>query len=249
MPKRRKTARARVLDKEIEKLREAIARGIPWRRMGDGRVFGHYDLYAMVRGLHYHSTCSLWKDKNDSETPALLWAELKREILAEHTNRRPGSRPWAWWKYDAPETRRAFGWQCHILEHGSDCQGILNHRPLPSDTPDMEWARNHFGRLSDDRIHESERDFLERLGLLTPNEKTLFARYGAIVFAHVSIGEFGKCEPCWQKARTIAKQIDFDLDAQLLPYDVFWLPESLMFDCEHEPHGSGIDGIFTEEWR
>jgi len=32
-----------------------------------------------------------------------LWREFGSVVVERHIARRPGSRPWGWWKYDAPE--------------------------------------------------------------------------------------------------------------------------------------------------
>jgi hypothetical protein len=34
------------------------------------------------------------------------WEELREELIAEQVAETPGTRPWAWWKWDAPEPRR-----------------------------------------------------------------------------------------------------------------------------------------------
>lgn len=49
---------------------------------------------------HGHGT-----DETDSALRR-TWFKLKRRILAEHASEEPGSRPWAWWKWEAKEPRR-----------------------------------------------------------------------------------------------------------------------------------------------
>jgi hypothetical protein len=95
---------------------------------------------------------------------------------------------------------------------------------------------------------ETEHAYLTRLGLLTPIEKEIFAKYGDIVFARVSSGIFGQCQGCWTQAREAAKEIDFNLDAAVLPYgDIFWLPSDLIFECEHREDWNR-EGIFTIDY-
>ena len=36
---------------------------------------------------------------------AALWAERREELMASWVQERPGTRPWGWWQYDAPEDR------------------------------------------------------------------------------------------------------------------------------------------------
>jgi len=33
------------------------------------------------------------------------WLEIGDSVLEEHIHERPGTRPWAWWQFDAPEQR------------------------------------------------------------------------------------------------------------------------------------------------
>lgn len=40
---------------------------------------------------------------------APCWEELRDELLNEWIMERPGTRPWGWWRYDAPERRRRIG--------------------------------------------------------------------------------------------------------------------------------------------
>jgi hypothetical protein len=175
--KRTRRTRARQVDLScIDKLRETIARGNPWMVSGE-RAFGRYDLYVLVRGIHYRQMCDIWKDENDSETREFLWSELGAEILAEHVQRQPGTRPWAWWIYNAPETRRPIGRECLDPTHDDDCDRSHDQDGrLPAfQDPKLpeHFKKNYFGKpnCSDGFRYESERDFLERLGLLTDAEK------------------------------------------------------------------------------
>ncbi|HIF01038.1 MAG TPA: hypothetical protein EYQ63_29525 [Fuerstia sp.] len=33
------------------------------------------------------------------------WKVLRSSVMEEHIHERPGTRPWAWWQFDAPEKR------------------------------------------------------------------------------------------------------------------------------------------------
>jgi hypothetical protein len=182
-------------------MREAIAAGYPWRR-AQGHVHYFFDLYWLWKGRNY-GFADFIRDAEDDLRKA-LWAELGAEFVGAHVRRRPGTRPWAWWHWDAPEPRRL------IVVDGEE-------------------------------IDEDDPQYLTRLNLLTDEEKTLFKKYGDIAFVHITQGEAGKCEACWQDAREAAKGIGFDLDAQVLPRDTFWIPQRLVLDCEHAfPPGAGI---------
>jgi hypothetical protein len=109
----------------------------------------------------------------DREAIEAAWNELRvpfmRQWIAEH----PGSRPWAWWEFDAPERR-----QCVNDVH-------------PFDRPDRwretdrlccaEIQRRTYslwygcpallGPGDFDCRFESQPDYLDRLGLLTAQER------------------------------------------------------------------------------
>jgi hypothetical protein len=105
----------------------------------------------------------------------------------------------------------------------------------------------YFGAPSvfDGYAYEDEYDYLERLDLLFPEERVIFEKYGELVNVHVAQGERGKCAPCWERARKIAKRIDFDLDSAIQRYE-FWIPGDLYFPCEHEISNNGDEGILVD---
>jgi hypothetical protein len=213
MPKRRqKTRNRRVSDSVIGQLRQAIAAGVPWLTRDD--MGGRMELLGLVSG-HWYGL-SHFVDENDDESIRELWEALRNDIIEQHTRRRPGQRPSAWWRFEAPEPRRT-----------------------------VELIDEDDGEPYE--AEESQREYLTRLNLLTPIEKEIFDKYGDIVLARISSGMFGKCESCWTEARAAAKKIDFNLDAQVLPYDNFWLPSDLIFDCLHREEWSR-EGIFTVDY-
>jgi hypothetical protein len=89
---------------------------------------------------------------------------------------------------------------------------------------------------------ESQSEYLIRLGLLTPEEKIIVRKYGVLAHVTISQGDFGKCAPCWDKARTTASEIGFDLNAAT-KFQRFWIPKAIFFNCEHRE----TDGIFRSE--
>jgi hypothetical protein len=210
MPRRRqKTRNRRLSDSAIGQLRQAIAVGVPWVTRDD--MGGRMELLGLISGCWYGLSHLI--DENDDDSIRALWSEFHDEILEQHTRRRPGTRPSAWWRYEAPEPRRT-----------------------------VELIDEDDGEPYE--AEESQREYLTRMDLLTPIEKEIFDKYGDIVLARISSGMFGKCDQCWKKARAAAKKIDFNLDAQVLPYNNFWLPSDLIFDCLHREEWSR-EGIFT----
>ena len=214
MPRRMKKIRSRrASDPALERMREAIAAGYPWR-YADGRVFGYFDLLLMTKGYSYGFEDFI--TQGDEESKRALWEDLRGDILSQHVKLRPGTRPWAWWQYDKPELRR-----------------------LLRIDPDLLAC-------DEGRIFEDDLEYLTRLCLLTDTEKEIFEKFGDVEFVRVSSGKIGECEPCWQQAKAIAAEIAFDLDRVSFPYSTFWVPEDLLFDCEHCDFSSG--GIFSIDY-
>jgi hypothetical protein len=246
MPRRQITSmRARRADsiKAIGQLREAIAEGYPWLHQR-GEVPGFFDLLGLISG-HWFGF-SDFVDENDDESCRAVWQELRHGILLEHAKRRPGTRPAAWWRYDAPELRRVVGRDIDEDEENGHDDGRLPAAEDPN-LPDWAKGKTYFGKptVADGYVYESQREYLERLNLITEGEKELFKHFD-ICFVRVSAGAYGKCEECLTDAREIAKEIGFDLDGAILPDEIFWLPEDLVFDCEHREYGRQ-PGIFTPD--
>jgi hypothetical protein len=103
MPRRRqKTRNRRVSDLVIERLRQAIAVGVPWVTRDD--MAGRMELLGLVSG-HWYGL-SHFVDEDDDDSIRELWHMLRDDILEQHTKRRPGTRPSAWWRFQATELRR-----------------------------------------------------------------------------------------------------------------------------------------------
>lgn len=90
-----------------------------------------------------------------------VWNELRDELLPDWIAESPGTRPWAWWQFDAPERRRRI--------NGAH----------PFDNPERSASQNRlwFGRPAvyvcrddSEARYETEREYLTRLNLLLPEE-------------------------------------------------------------------------------
>jgi hypothetical protein len=87
---------------------------------------------------------------------AEAWAMLGDELLAEHIAKKPGSRPFGWWAFAAPEPRR----QVH---DGPEAIGPADWYGCPS----------LFKGMPPSDMYESETAYLRRLDLLTQDEKRI----------------------------------------------------------------------------
>lgn len=107
MPRRRATTRRKSDLRVIEGLRASIAAGAPWRpSKADGNDFGWSDLRALLHGAFYFPE---FCREDDEESVRALWEPLRADFLSGHIKREPGTRPWAWWAFDAPESRKIVG--------------------------------------------------------------------------------------------------------------------------------------------
>ena len=214
---------------------------------------GFNELRGLISGHFWFTTLCRddTKDGDDEETRQILYDAVKDVLVPMHAHYRPGLRPWAWWKFDAPEPRRVVGDDCTNPEHDDDCDG--NHPgddrlPAAEDPNLPAWAKGklYFGTPSvyDGYLYESEYDYLAERSLLFPEEIAIFDKFGSVINVRVQSGECGKCKPCWQSARETAKKIVFDLEAAIQRYE-FWIPGDLYVKCEHYQY-SGSYGIFLD---
>jgi hypothetical protein len=95
----------------------------------------------------------------------VLWDKFRDDVLPDYIEWHPGHRPWGWWEFDAPEPRRCVS--------GPGAFAFRN-----DDAPD--WTKHlHFGMPAvhggddwDNPSHyESQAAYLDRLGLLTDDER------------------------------------------------------------------------------
>lgn len=94
----------------------------------------------------------------DDDELAEAWTDLRDELLADFIASHPGSRPWAWWAFDAPEPRRQ-------IAPGPAAVG-----------PDLWFGLPRlYAAVSPHAMYESERDYLARHGLLTDGERLSLA--------------------------------------------------------------------------
>jgi len=122
------------------------------------------------------------------------WAKHKKEIMPGWINEHPGTRPWAWWKFDAPEMRKRlsgngdpdfehlgvkklfnFGIPTHFMEQWmvDYYNGRLKH--VDGGFVKCKWKEGDCDAIAydpdDPPVYETEYEYLKRLNLLTKSEK------------------------------------------------------------------------------
>jgi hypothetical protein len=91
-----------------------------------------------------------------------LWQEWHTELLALHIGCFPGSRPYAWWNYEAPEPRQRIDGLPHPF---TDVRYPAHSKVLSYGKP-----RYLFVLGDEEEEFESQADYLKRLKLLTGEE-------------------------------------------------------------------------------
>lgn len=100
----------------------------------------------------------LFRDEIDQHA---AWRDLQKEIMAEWLKEQPGTRPWAWWRFDLPAgTRR------------QRINGLHPHDDPENDLPSILWyGMPQYQRPVDlQALYESEASFLKRLNLCSTAE-------------------------------------------------------------------------------
>ncbi|MCO6436022.1 MAG: hypothetical protein J5J06_02930 [Phycisphaerae bacterium] len=129
-------------------------------------------LIELERGLRHHV--------DDDEIRA-LWELHGEQITREWAAKYPGSRPYHWWTFDAPEKRLCLGgvhwfddptWKAAVAEaHAEypDIYGVVGgYYGLSRGVPRI-WSRELASNAAGDDF-ETEAEFLTRLGLWLPGE-------------------------------------------------------------------------------
>ena len=122
----------------------------------------------------------------DVDSARLAWSELRDELIAEWIAESPGSRPFGFWTFDAPEPMRRTGTMKFKPGIGPrsprrfdrDSREFIAEADFPPAERISYWRRRHptanaYALDSFDEayaVYESETEYLERLGLLTDAE-------------------------------------------------------------------------------
>ena len=129
-----------------------------------------FDAYYTGTDWIYHSAL-------DPDPVKLEWSISRKKILKSWIDAHPGTRPYAWWCFDAPETRQRVGGtgtpKHEVLKYAATCVfGIPRYWITPQDTGILGRAV-HKGKpvdKNDPPLFESQATYLERHGLLSDKE-------------------------------------------------------------------------------
>jgi len=109
------------------------------------------------------------------------WQELRTEQMAKWIVDHPFTRPFAWWKFDAPEYRWRIDGPPHPFEHPDWLASVATTEAQYPGFRERAMSL-YFGRPAITAIpgdfgakYESDFDYLMRLDLLTLQERTLIA--------------------------------------------------------------------------
>ena len=122
-------------------------------------ALSEWHIHALLNGQCYGGVF----ENGDRETMKEAWSHYRGELLPRFTKDHPGCRPWAWWEFESKAPRRLVSgkWPSTIATPASYPEGFsFGIVSLVNDydhqRPD-EW--------------ELQREYLERLKLLTAEEK------------------------------------------------------------------------------
>lgn len=135
------------------------------------RGWTEHHIYQLGHGFDYWGTAfgdnidvgTNPRKELDLEAAREGWEELGEDVLANWIAEKPGTRPWGWWLFDAPQRLRVVSG----VEHPQS--GFASWQP---DRPRHFW----FGRPSPKHAkctakYETETEYLTRLNLLTQSER------------------------------------------------------------------------------
>lgn len=107
------------------------------------------------------------------------WEAARDELLAACVEQHPASRPWGWWRFEAPERRQRIDGKPHPFDNSARAAHV-KEKKIQGDTCRLSFGVPPVRCVPDDwdAVYESERDYLDRLFLLTEHERDLLAVEG-----------------------------------------------------------------------
>lgn len=142
--------------------KEALTYGYDWFRVF-AAVYGEHN-------LDYYDSPVIDERRKEA------WEDLRDELMADWISKHPGTRPLAWWTFEAPERRRCINRELHPHDeptrleweakqeptHAEHSRRLTRGRPSIIAGPDF--------KLDPYPRYETELEYLRRLNLLVPAE-------------------------------------------------------------------------------
>src|SRR5262245_15578212 len=82
-----------------------MARVLRRAKRRDGGYTEHH-IYQLQTGIEFLDLGFGWDEPFREAEAREAWEILRAKIMADWIRERPGCRPWAWWKWDAPQPAR-----------------------------------------------------------------------------------------------------------------------------------------------
>ena len=105
-----------------------------------------------------------------------VWESCRDTFLPAWIAKRPGTRPWAWWRWEAPERRRRIDGGMHqfdVPSYIAEAKRIKRDHPEGVDLMATTFGLPRYSGKNTDWTaeYETEFDYLQRLNLLAPGER------------------------------------------------------------------------------
>lgn len=134
--------------------------------------YGEEHLLALQTGHDYFHAFPTPEDRRTA------WEDLRDEIMGEWIQKHPGTRPWGWWQFEAPEPRRRVDGKPHPFKNPERETKVAAWREVCPEVAAREAHKLFYGKpavliVPDDfaAAYEDELAYLRRLKLLTADER------------------------------------------------------------------------------
>ena len=114
--------------------------------------------------------------QGDMDHMQAAWSEARGHVMKTWIKKHPGSRPYAWWAFDAPERRRPLHGRLHPFDNPARDEHIerlrIEHPNYCPDAHRLRFGKPSYLLINDDfeTGYESELHYLFRLRLIGDEE-------------------------------------------------------------------------------
>jgi hypothetical protein len=157
----------------------------PARRAKSRRAgYDQHHVNHLLRGVYLHHGCGFATippdangDCTDFDAMRKAWELMRADLLAKWIREKPGTRPYAWWKFDAPERRQRTDNVVHPFDdrvRRRHVEEVGRKNPVFRRVAyELFYGKPRCLCVKDDFTaqYESETTYLYRLNLLTDAER------------------------------------------------------------------------------